>query len=193
MEQLAILRIESSGNITVKDVLVFLKSIDLLYKNVSVFEKFREGAVGLLAAQYGGAPQIDDAAFLAETKKVDPLVVLSVEIHSPGFWEFLGGLNPLEQIRKYLNDRHERIKDETYRNAEEHRKLKLENMNMAVEVARNLKTLLREMGVSEEETKRTIEAHIIPALKGLSRAQDKSQIGGATMRSVERVPPREEA
>ena len=39
---------------------------------------------------------------------------------SPGFWEFLGSLNPLEVIRRYLNDRHERAKDRT--GAQDHRR-----------------------------------------------------------------------
>jgi hypothetical protein len=31
-------------------------------------------------------------------------LVARVELGSPGFWEFAGALNPLEAIRKYLND-----------------------------------------------------------------------------------------
>jgi len=33
-----------------------------------------------------------------------------VNIQSPGFWEVMGSLNPLQQIREYLKDRHERKK-----------------------------------------------------------------------------------
>src|SRR5208283_3018379 len=42
------------------------------------------------------------------------LVSNAVEINSPGFWEFLGSVSPLEIMRNYLNDRHERRKDREY-------------------------------------------------------------------------------
>lgn len=49
-----------------------------------------------------------------------------VILNSPGFWEFVGGLNPLEQIRIYLSERHERKKDNEYRNDAECRRLHAE-------------------------------------------------------------------
>ncbi|MDT8445231.1 MAG: hypothetical protein RQ722_13125, partial [Desulfuromonadales bacterium] len=41
----------------------------------------------------------------------DRIQVSSIVIKSPDFWEFLGSINPLEVLRKYLCDRHERKKD----------------------------------------------------------------------------------
>jgi len=57
------------------------------------------------------------------------LVISKVTFQSPGFWEFLGSLNPLEQIREYLKDRHERQKlqelpRETIRDSRNRRKEK---------------------------------------------------------------------
>lgn len=47
----------------------------------------------------------------------DRLELRRISIESPGFWEFFGALNPLQQIREYLKDRHERRKDVDYRDA----------------------------------------------------------------------------
>lgn len=41
----------------------------------------------------------------------DRIQIHRISIKSPGFWEFLGNINPLEVLRKYLCDRHEREKD----------------------------------------------------------------------------------
>lgn len=45
------------------------------------------------------------------------LVVKRVRIESPGLWEFAASLNPLQQIREYLNDRHQRRQDREFREA----------------------------------------------------------------------------
>jgi hypothetical protein len=47
------------------------------------------------------------------------LVLEHVRIESPGFWEFVASLNPLQQIREYLNDRHRRRQDGEFRDASE--------------------------------------------------------------------------
>ena len=57
----------------------------------------------------------------------DRLRLVAVEFHSPGFWEFIGNCNPLNVLRQYLNDQHEREKDFDYRNYEEQRKLAIAN------------------------------------------------------------------
>jgi hypothetical protein len=51
------------------------------------------------------------------------LLLAAARLESPGFWEFLGSLNPLEVLRQYLSDRHERRKDREYREAAEARRL----------------------------------------------------------------------
>lgn len=57
----------------------------------------------------------------------DILLLHSANFSSPGFWEFLGTLNPLKLILDYLQMRHEHRKDRSYREAAERRKLELEN------------------------------------------------------------------
>jgi hypothetical protein len=57
-----------------------------------------------------------------------------VQLTSPGFWDFLGKLMPLETIRQYLNDRHERAKDREYRNEAEEKRLDLENRLLEMKI-----------------------------------------------------------
>jgi hypothetical protein len=53
------------------------------------------------------------------------LTLERVRIESPGFWEFAASLNPLQQIREYLNDRHRRRQDKEFREAAEKERLAL--------------------------------------------------------------------
>ena len=56
----------------------------------------------------------------------DSLQLKRVVLQSPGFWGFVGALNPLESIRKYLNDRFERIQKQSVAHIKKE-KLQLEN------------------------------------------------------------------
>ena len=58
-------------------------------------------------------PSPEEIASLVPRK--EQLILSAVKLTSPGFREFSGTLNPLEVLRKYLNDRHERRKDHEYR------------------------------------------------------------------------------
>jgi hypothetical protein len=68
----------------------------------------------------------------------------------PGFWEFLGSLNPLEVIRQYLSDRHRRRQDREYREREEERQLGLENDLREIELLKERLGVAREYDVPEE-------------------------------------------
>src|SRR5690606_29760866 len=74
----------------------------------------------------------------------DRLVLNRVRIESPGFWEFLGSLNPLLHIREYLNDRHRRRQDQEYREASEKKRLELENELLQAQIEREFNTVLKE-------------------------------------------------
>lgn len=67
-----------------------------------------------------------------------------VELNSPGFWEIIGSLNPLAQVRGYLADRHERNKDRDYRNDAEKRQLNAEARLKELEVQRAEVAVARE-------------------------------------------------
>lgn len=69
----------------------------------------------------------------------EELVIDKVSFNSPGFWEVIGALNPLTQIREYINDRHNRKKDKQFwetelsKNILENQKLELENQKLALQ------------------------------------------------------------
>jgi hypothetical protein len=112
-----------------------------------------------------------------------PLIVSRVVLTSPGFWEFVGSLNPLEVLRQYLNDRHERRKDDEYRSASEADRLAIGNASRRLDVVRQYLDLRREYGddlgitdpLSDE-----IVASIRPALERLGEIDDRKLIEGPT-------------
>lgn len=114
----------------------------------------------------------------------DVLELGIVQFESPGFWEFLGALNPLEQIRQYLNDRHERKKDNEFRNRAEEKKLELENERLAAQVFSERVDGLAKAGFSNEDIRRII----LPsarALNSVANAQDNGLIEFAELKRIE--------
>jgi len=109
-----------------------------------------------------------------------------VVIQSPGFWEVLGTLNPLLQIREYLKDRHERCKDKKYRSAQEERKLKLENellqqslMHGELDIFRKRLEMMRDFGEDPKIIEQTVWSHLGPPMSRLGRHQDTGLIEAA--------------
>jgi hypothetical protein len=128
--------------------------------------------------------QIRERLLLAE----DELLISSVEISSPGFWEFLGTLNPLDQLRKYLCDRHERNKDKEYRNKTEATKLKLENELLAVEVFSERVEALKRAGFDGNEIRRLL-LPAANALNNVAEIQDAGLIDTAEVTLLEDKRP----
>ncbi len=115
-----------------------------------------------------------------------PLVVSRVVLSSPGFWEFMGSLNPLEVLRQYLSDRHERRKDDKYRSPAEAERLAIENASRKLGVVRQYLDLQREyadeLGVVEGLQEEIVGA-IRPALEALGEVDDRKLIEGPSART----------
>jgi hypothetical protein len=134
-------------------------------------------------APFVGFPQIEFLeAILPEYK----LEVKRIQIESPGFWEFLGALNPLQQIREYLNDRHKRRQDREYREQAERERLLLENELIRRQiwekensVFRERISVLREIGFSDDEIRRLIWVYVSQPLIALGKHQDAGLIENA--------------
>ena len=109
----------------------------------------------------------------------DRIQITSIVIKSPGFWEFLGSINPLEIIRKYLCDRHERKKDEAYRNQLEKERGELENEKLRTEIVQEKVKVLKDLGVPEEKIRKALFEHVIKPLGELDAIQNKGLIAGA--------------
>ena len=122
---------------------------------------------------------------------VHRLVVSKVSINSPGFWEFLASLNPLQQIREYLNDRHKRRQDREYKELSERERLVLENDLIQRQIAEKDNAivhdrvqLMRELGFTDEEIRQVVWSQIGTPLAKLGRHQDARLIEGAELTST---------
>lgn len=108
----------------------------------------------------------------------DRLIISKVNIQSPGFWEVLGSLNPLQQIREYIKDRHERKKDEKYRSRQEEEIGELEIQERKDRIINQRIETLRGLGYSDAEIRQLVTAMVIQPLNRLDNHQDNGQIEG---------------
>lgn len=181
----AILRVYGNGDARVKDVYEYLKTLEEAYNSIYIFEQILEEAKKLqefyqekesILPLRNLLPldlwQLDTENRRNFIPQSDSLKLVGVEIHSPGFWDFLAKLNPLEVIRVYLNDRHERQKDNDYRNEEEKVSLQLENENKKLEIMQKKINILKEVGGTEEDLALIRMNLVCKPLKQLNRFQD---------------------
>jgi len=70
--------------------------------------------------------------------KADRLFLNRVSMSSPGFWEFIGKWNIFEQLRFYLNERHERQKDREFRS-----EFEIKHNNLTIEYIEHQHRILR--------------------------------------------------
>jgi hypothetical protein len=108
----------------------------------------------------------------------DRLIISKVNIQSPGFWEVLGSLNPLQQIREYIKDRHERKKDNKYKSRQEEELAELEITEHRDRIINQRIETLRGLGYSDAEIRQFVTAMVIQPLNRLGGHQDNGQIEG---------------
>ena len=108
----------------VKDFQEFLLWFELAYNIIYLIEYDPE-----ILFEFGNSiyRHKEDAYYFQERiikhiPQADRLFLNRVSMSSPGFWEFIGKWNIFEQLRLYLNERHERQKDRDYRNEHEKRR-----------------------------------------------------------------------
>ncbi len=114
----------------------------------------------------------------------DQLEITRINIQSPGWIELLGSLNPLQQIREYLKDRHDRTKDRAWRGETEKERALLENdilRNQAeherINVISAFSELLEHVGFSSEERQRAVWERLGPPMMRLANHQDTGLLG----------------
>lgn len=182
---------------TILEITSFLNDLEAAYIALYQFSSFdaesrmhrRRWPIELLLDFYEpiGIPEFRRASLSPiEIPPPDRLVLNRVRIESPGFWEFLGSLNPLQHIREYLNDRHRRRQDIEYREPSEKKRLELENALLQAQIEREQNSVLREriqiyreLGYSNEEVQRILWASVGLPLSQLGRHQDISLINDA--------------
>jgi hypothetical protein len=143
---------------------------DILFRN-------RKG----LGSVYGFLPSLYDlVADINIGRIVLPehrLQINKVSFQSPGFWEFLGSMNPMQQIREYLKDAHERDKDRLYRIDQERRSGELEIQHKQNELINQRIDTLKKLGYSEIEIREFIAVMVHEPLAKLDKYKDSGQLG----------------
>lgn len=122
-------------------------------------------------------PTSDEIASLVPLK--ERMILQSVRLTSPGFWEFIGSLNPLEVIRKSLNDRHERRKDREYREGAERKRLELENSLLESEVLSQRIAIAKSLGATDRDLAPLLNELVFKPLRALGRHEDQGIIADA--------------
>ncbi|UJB73211.1 hypothetical protein HRE53_32115 (plasmid) [Acaryochloris sp. 'Moss Beach'] len=112
----------------------------------------------------------------AMVPEADRLKLIGIELHSPGFWDFLGKLSPLEVLRQYLNDRHERQKDHEFRSPAETRKLDLENQSLELDIIERKIGILEHLGAKDRDLALLKEYLLAKSLRQLDPYQDQGLI-----------------
>ena len=202
--EIGTLRIFAARGGTVNEIVSFLKDVEAAYNSILEFsllleiftereryflwrrrwrEWFIEFGIPPPWIWLGGLPVKE--ALLARLPDYG-LEIRRIQIESPGFWEFLGALNPLQQIREYLDERHRRRQDREYREQAERERLNLENEMIRRQIWEKENAifkeriqLLREVGFSEEEIRRIIWHYVSQPLIALGKHQDAGLIQGA--------------
>jgi hypothetical protein len=199
---LARLKIYGQGNVEVEFVTAYLADLAHAYNSVFALQVALDGmnraanewpfgwrlgvyAVWPLPSNRGKLrlrdwpPTADEAASMVPLS--EQLILLSVRLESPGFWEFAGSLNPLEVVRRYLNDRHERRKDREYRESAEQRRLSLENLALESRVISDRVRLAKELGAKDSDLAPILKNFLYRPLVALDPHQDRGLVDNAEL------------
>jgi hypothetical protein len=169
------LHIKAEGGIPVSEARMLLATVEHAYNSLLILESTAE------SVSISKPTWIPDVHFSVQTSvsmvlPTNRLVLSAVELSSPGFWEFLGVLNPLETIRKYLGERHERRKDREYREPLEAQKLALENQELANRVIERRIEILKKAAVPDHVIATYINELVHRPLEALGAMQDRGLI-----------------
>lgn len=195
-----LLRFGSLGDCSVEDLRELLRVLDASYHAVArvelaayevaaalqVFEDYGPRALWRATLSGGEVPPVSPSAIAA-----DRLIVHRVVLRSPGFWEVFGSLNPLEVVRKFLNDHHERRKDRDYREGAERRRLEIENALGELEVVGEIARLEERYGsraVPPGIRQRVWAAEVREPFEQLADFEERGMIDGGSAQSGRELP-----
>lgn len=198
MPEQARLRIHGQGEVEVELVSSYLTDLKHAYDSILVFESVIDGLrrasrefpfvwypfnlsfgmpLSLRSAVRrvrGWPPMPEEVSSYVPLS--EQLILAGVRLSSPGSWDFLGNLNPLEVIRQYLNDRHERRKDREYRESAEKRRMILENLKLENEVISERVKVAKDLGATDRDLAPLLNELVYRPLMKLDRYQDKGVI-----------------
>jgi hypothetical protein len=170
--------IQAEGHVPLRDTLTYLFAVNTLYGSVRAFE--------LLPHRVPEQIKLPPRTLyqFVELPKEDELILSSVRLESPGAWELIGKLNPLEFIRKMINDHHRR-KIEMARLPESLRRSKLENDLREMDLLQRQIEVARNVGFSEEEITGFLRERIIAPSRQIQAAQDAGLIATADVETID--------
>ena len=157
---------------SVDDFQRFFHQLNILYNRLYVLEDLRTGnrKPKLKYAFYGSR---------ALVKESDELLVKSIEIHSPGDFNFLGIDKIIEQLRELIKDVLFRIQQEREAGDEEirHQQVmnRIEEQKGLQELLSDQITILEQLGYSQEEIEIAIKALGDP-VKQLAGIADEKKV-----------------
>jgi hypothetical protein len=190
------LRVDGYGDFPLSDIQCFLEALQNTYCGLAAFESLTDSALERIepflhkvtstgtstnirefpiAPIWGemmlrfSSPRFSSAALV---RPEQTLILKSVRLESPGFWEFFGKLNPLEVIRQFINDMHERRKDRAYREAAEERKLYLKNLALENQVLKARIAIVRSLGATDSDLTPLLNNLVIDPLNRLAAHQN---------------------
>jgi hypothetical protein len=115
---------------------------------------------------------------------LDQIEITKISIQSPGFVELLASFNPLQQIREYLKDRHERKKDKEWRWESEKARaaaevdiLRIQAERDRTGAIRDFYELLDHMDLRPEEKQKILWERVGVPLARLGKHQDSGLLG----------------
>lgn len=176
-----ILIIKASELGEVQRIARLLLDIQFAYDNIILFEKVVD-YIEQTHQERGNLPKLGSVINMCTYEGIEPLILNRVNIQSPGFWEFIGSLNPLEQIRKYINERHERNKDRRYRMRQEEMLQELEIEKYKTQNIKDRIEILKSLGYKPKEIRELVKYFIEEPLERLGRHQDQHLIDDADTR-----------
>lgn len=201
----ALLYIEAEGEVEALDVSNYLEALNDAYNRICYFNyletfRFKDIEEYLRYFMHIDSLEADYERFLKEDfgsnlnakheyEWSTKLIIREVHLSSPGFWSFLGALNPLEVLRNLLNDQHERRKDRKYREQAEARKLELENRLLEVSYLDKLLNLPPNRNIPAEKLNKIVEPFIRKSLLTLEEYQDRKLLGKAQVKLISDDPP----
>ena len=185
------LRVTSQRLGEVAEVVRYLQHVENAYNHIFAFDLIVAEAKERYGEVFSWRTRRNTSRTLRQIRDPSSVVLPenrlrlhAVSVQSPGFWEFLGALNPLETIRKYLTDRHEQKKDRDYRNAAEAERLRLELEKLKTEVVRDRIEILRGLNIPEDRIVATLNLHVVEPLSRIDEDQDSALIEGAEIIEV---------
>jgi hypothetical protein len=96
----------------VRDIVGYLQALESAYNNIYALDVLIEQATGQGEVRYWTRTRRRSIKPVKDPHELvlpeDRLSLISVSIQSSGFWAFLGAVNPLETIRKWMVDQERR-------------------------------------------------------------------------------------